>query len=110
MTHPRNRAERRAQASRANGRARNLVRNVWRHRADDPSDHWMVSPEKVERLERMYSRDRTPHSPRVVRGEHRQERRAAADEREQLAEANENPPPCGTCPVAFLCENAVEAA
>ena len=84
----RGRAYNRAQRERAKGRAHNLVANVWRHRADDPSDHWIVSPEKVERLERMYAVDRTPHTPRAVRGEGLQERRAADAEREQRREEN----------------------
>ena len=79
----RGQAYRRAQDDRARRRSRRLIRTILGHTADDPTDDCALSPEKVARLERMYAVDRTPHRPRGVRGEHRQERRARASEQEQ---------------------------
>ena len=79
----RGRAFRRAQTDRAGRRARHLIGTVLRHRTDDPNNEFLLSPEKVTKLERMYAVDRTPHRPVTARGERRQERRAREDEREQ---------------------------
>tara|TARA_R110000824_G_C15083960_1_gene664699 strand:+ start:705 stop:962 length:258 start_codon:yes stop_codon:yes gene_type:complete len=81
----RGRAHNRAQRQRAKARAHHLIANVLRHRADNPADRWQVSAEQVQRLERMYAVDRA-HGRPAVRAEHRQERQAAADERQQVAE------------------------
>jgi len=78
-------AHTRAERERAKARAHHLIANVLRHRADNPADRWQVSAEQVHRLERMYAVDRA-HGRPAVRGEHRQERQAAADERQQVAE------------------------
>jgi hypothetical protein len=82
----RGRAHNRAQRQRAKARAHHLVANVLRLRGDNPANQWEVSSGEAARLERAYAVDRCAHTPRAVRGEHRQERQAAADEREQTAE------------------------
>ena len=79
----------RAQRQRAQARAHHMVVNIWRCRADNPLDEWDISPERVEQLKRMYSVDRAL-SRKEVRGEHRQERQAAADEREQRSFGENN--------------------
>jgi len=84
----RGRAHNRAQRQRAKARAHHLISNVRLLRGDNPANRWEVSAEEAARLERVYAVDRCAHTPRAVRGEHRQEQQAAADEREQTAEHN----------------------
>ena len=82
----RGRAFRRAQRHRAKARSHELIANVLLLRGDNPSNEWEVPAQAAARLERVYAVDRAPHTPRAYRGEHRQERRAAVEERQQRGE------------------------
>ncbi len=81
----RGRAYNRAQRQRARARARHVVANVLQLRGDNPSNRWEVPQGECERLALRLSVDRKL-GRNYFRGESRQERRAASEEREQTAE------------------------